>query len=180
MGFLKSNHEQRSQEFVRLFHQNDRKLYGYILSLVPNIAAADEISQETNVRLWEQFDQFDPNKDFISWACTIAYYQVLTYRTISNRERVQFDSKLLELIANQATAQRDELAEKQSYLVDCLTQLDDFKREVVRLSYSLGMTAKAVADRLGRSTSAVEQVLVRTRRTLHECVERAMRREERI
>ena len=180
MGSRKMDYESRSREFVRLFQRNERGLYGYILSLVPNIGAADEISQETNLRLWEQFDQFDPSRDFLSWACTIAYYQVLKYRTMTSRERVQFDSKVLDLLSDETARRRDDLAAKQSYLVDCLAHLSDFKREVLRLYYSLGMTAKAVAEKLGRSAPAVEQMLVRTRRTLHDCVERAMHREERV
>ena len=119
-------------------------------SLVPNIGTADEISQETNLRLWEQFDQFDPSRDFLSWACTIAYYQVLKYRKMTSRERVHFDSKVLDLLSDETARRRDELAAKQSYLIDCLAQLSDFKREVFRLYYSLGMTAKAVAEKLGR------------------------------
>lgn len=178
MGFQEPDRDPRSQEFIRLYQRNERKLYGYILSLVPNIAAADEISQETNLRLWEQFDRFDPNKDFISWACTIAYYQVLKYRTMSGREPMQFDSNVLELVADRVTTRHDELAAKQSYLIDCLTQLSDFKRQVIRLYYSYGMTAKAVAERLGRNVAAVEKTLVRTRHTLHDCVEAAMHRED--
>ena len=180
MGLQDSNCDLRSQEFVRLFQRNERKLYGFILSLVPNIAVADEISQETNLRLWEQSEQFDPNKDFVSWACTIARYQVLTYRTRSNREPVRFDSTLLDLLADQAAKRRDELATKQSYLVDCLAQLSDYKREIIRLYYSLGMTTKAVAEKLGRSVPAVEKMITRTRRALHDCVEAAMRREEHV
>jgi RNA polymerase sigma-70 factor, ECF subfamily len=182
MGPLESDHDCRSKEkeFVHLFHQYDRKLYGYILSLVPSIAAADEISQETNLRLWEQFDRFDPSTDFLAWASSIAYYQVLTYRKASDRELVRFDSKLLELLADRAAKRHEELAAKQSYLIDCLAQLSDFKRQVIRLYYCLGMTAKAVAERLGRNVTAVEKTLMRTRRTLHDCVEAAIRREERL
>lgn len=178
MGSQEPDRDVRSKEFVRLFQRHERKLYGYILSLVPNIAAADEISQDTNLRLWEQFDQFDPSKDFISWACTIAYYQVLTYRKRSNREPVLFDSKLLELLADRAAVRRDDLAAKQSHLIECLAQLNEFKRQVIRLYYCFGMTAKAVAEKLGRNVTAVEKTLVRTRRTLHDCIEAATRREE--
>jgi RNA polymerase sigma-70 factor, ECF subfamily len=169
----------REKEFVRLFQQYDRKLYGYILSLVPNMAAADEVSQETSMRLWEQFDRFDPNTDFLAWACSIAYYQVLTYRNASDRQPVRFDSKLLELLADRAAKRHEELAAKQGYLIDCLSQLSDFKRQVIRLYYCLDMTAKAVAERLGRNVAAVEKTLVRTRRSLHGCVEAAMHREDR-
>lgn len=180
MDFREADRDPRSQEFVRLFQRNERKLYGYILSFVPNIAAADEISQETYLRLWEQFDQFDTSKDFISWACTIAYYRVLNYRTLRSREPAQFDSKVLELVADRISRRGDELAAKQSHLIDCLAQLSEFKREVIRLYYSLGMTAKSVADTLGRNVAVVEKTLVRVRHTLHDCVEAAMRREDRI
>jgi RNA polymerase sigma-70 factor, ECF subfamily len=182
MSPLDQDHGSRNKEkeFVYLFHQYDRKLYGYILSLVPSVAAADEISQETNLRLWEQFDRFDPGTDFLAWACSIAYYQVLTYRNVNEREPVRFDSKLLELLAERAAERHEELAAKQSYLIDCLAQLSDFKRQVIRLYYSLGMTARAVAERLGRNVKTIEKTLARTRHTLHDCVEAAIRREEHV
>ena len=66
--------------FVRLFQQYERGLYRYILSLVLNVAAADDISQNTSLLLWEEFGRFDLNTDFGAWARTIAYYQVLKYR----------------------------------------------------------------------------------------------------
>jgi RNA polymerase sigma-70 factor, ECF subfamily len=169
----------RHQEFVRLFQRNERKIYGYILSLIPNIAAADEISQETNLRLWEQFDKFDPRKDFVSWACTIAYYQVLTYRKKTQREPVRFNTDLLDILADRATERRDDLAARQSHLLDCLGQLSEFKRQSIRLYYSLGLTAKSVAEKLGRNVTAVEKTLVRARHDLRDCMEAAMRREDR-
>ena len=172
--------DRRREEFVRLFQRHERSLYGYILTLVPNISAADEISQNTNLLLWKSFGQFDSNRDFSVWARTIAHYQVLRYRKTSRRERVRFDSELLDALANRTVVLRDELAARQSYLVDCLTQLSEFRRQVIRLYYSFGMTAKAVAEKLGRSAAVVEKTIVRTRRTLFDCVEAAMRREDRI
>lgn len=178
MSSQQSDYDRRSKEFVSLFQRHERTLYGYILSLVPNLAAADEISQDTNLRLWEQFDRFDPNTDFVAWACTVAYYQVLTYRKKVGRERLRFDSRLLEVVASRVAARHDELASRQTHLVDCLAQLSEFKRDIIRLYYYLGMSAKAVAEKLGRNVTTVEKTLGRARRALHECVEAAMRREE--
>jgi RNA polymerase sigma-70 factor, ECF subfamily len=180
MGRQESESDLRSKEFVRLFQQHERKIYGYILSLVPNITAADEISQETSLRLWELFDQFMPNTNFGVWACTIARYQALKYRKSKQRERMRFSSTLLDILADRAAMRCDELAARQSYLIDCLSQLTEFKRQVIRLYYGLGMTAKVVAEKLGRNIAAVEKTLVRTRRELHECVETAMRRENHV
>ncbi len=170
--------ERRREEFVRLFQEHERSLYGYILSLVPNLAAADEISQNASLVLWEEFDRFDPNTDFRAWARTIAYYEVLTYRKKAGRERVRFDSELLDVLADRAAVRCDDLATRQSHLIDCLAELSEFKRQVVRLYCVFGMTIKTVAEKLGRNVSAVEKTLARTRRSLYDCVEKAMRRED--
>lgn len=179
MGPEGLNRESRREEFVRLFRQHEHSLYGYILSLVPNAAAADEVSQNTSLVLWEEFDRFNPNTDFRAWARTIAYYQVLTYRKSRNRERVQFNSELLDVLADRSAVRCDELAARQSHLIDCLAQLSEFKRQVIQLYCGLGLKVKAVAERLGRNVAAVEKTLARTRRTLYECVEMAVRRENR-
>jgi RNA polymerase sigma-70 factor, ECF subfamily len=179
MGSSELDRDLRREEFVRLFQRYERGIYGYILSLVPNIAAADEISQNTNLLLWKEFDQFDASKDFGGWARTVAHYQVLTYRNTRDRERLQFDSEFLELLADRAAVQCDALVARQSYLIDCLAQLSESKREVIRLHHCFGMTVKSVAEKLGRNVAAVEKMLLRTRRALYDCVETAIRREER-
>ena len=179
MGSQELDRDRRREEFVRLFQRYERSLYGYILSLVPDIAAADEISQNTNLLLWKEFGQFDLNKDFGVWARTIAYYQVLNYRNVRDRERLQFDSELLEFLADRTAVQCDELVARQSYLIDCLAQLSESKRQVIRLHHCAGMTVKMVAEKLGRNVAAVEKMLLRARRTLYECVETTIRREER-
>jgi RNA polymerase sigma-70 factor (ECF subfamily) len=166
------------EEFVHLFQRYERGIYGYILSLVPNIAAADEISQNTNLVLWKEFGQFDAGKDFGAWARAIAYYQVLSFRNAIHRDRVQFDSELLTVLAENAAGECEELVARQSHLMDCLAKLAEPKREIIRLHHCLGMTVKAVAQQLGRSAAAVEKTLLRARRALFDCVEAAIRREE--
>lgn len=93
---------------------------------------------------------------------------------------MQFDSEVLEFLADRVAVQCDELVARQSYLIDCLAQLSESKRQVIRLHHCLGMTVKAVAEKLGRNVATVEKMLLRTRRTLYDCVETAMRREERV
>jgi RNA polymerase sigma-70 factor, ECF subfamily len=174
-----SDHIRRNKDFVGLYQQHERNLHGYVLSLLPDTTAAEEICQETSLRLWEQFEQFDRSKDFGAWARTIAYYQVLKYRKKLGRERLQFSSELLAVLADRASVRCDELASRQSHLIQCLQKLGEMKRQAIRLYYGLGMTANDVAEKLGRSIAAIEKLLVRTRNDLRQCVETAMRREER-
>jgi RNA polymerase sigma-70 factor (ECF subfamily) len=178
MSSQQKDHNSLSEQFVRLFQQCERGLFKYILSLVLDVTAADEISQNTSLLLWEEFESFDQSKDFGAWARTIAYYQVLKYRQTCGRERVQFDSELLNVLADRMTVRYDELIARQDHLIDCIAQLGEFKRQVIRLYYGLGMTTKVAAEHLGKSVAAVEKTLIRVRRVLNGCIEAAVRRED--
>ena len=47
--------------------QNQRRIYGLILALVPNGPDADDIPQETCAVLWQKFDEFDPGTNWADW-----------------------------------------------------------------------------------------------------------------
>src|SRR5690606_9661712 len=88
-----------NEQFVRLLASHERRIYAYILSLVPNWADADEIFQETNVRLWRDFAEFEPGTNFAAWAIRVAYYQVLTWRKRAARDQLIFDDDMVQSIA---------------------------------------------------------------------------------
>jgi RNA polymerase sigma-70 factor, ECF subfamily len=64
MGDQQSALNDRLEEFARLFSKHDRSIFLLILSLVPNWADAEEVQQETNVKLWQEFDKFQLGSDF--------------------------------------------------------------------------------------------------------------------
>src|SRR6516225_7014590 len=77
-----------SKLFLRLFLQNERRLYAYILTLLPNRADADDVFQEASLVLWDKFDERHPPDDFAAWGCCIAYFKVLDFCKRSQRRRV--------------------------------------------------------------------------------------------
>ena len=150
----------------------------YILTLVPNLADAEQIAQETSIRLWEQFDDYDPSAaGFVVWARSIAYFQVLTFRKKAGRERVVFNSELIDALADRAAAGSHRLADREEALIDCLDKLPEHSREIIRLYYFVGMKLRAAAEHLGRSVAATEKAVVRIRRLLHGCVDDVVRKE---
>lgn len=52
------------QEFLRVFLANEREILRYVVALVPNLADAQEIVQQTAVVLLEKFDQYDRSRPF--------------------------------------------------------------------------------------------------------------------
>ena len=65
---------------MRLLAEHERQLAGYVHTLVPLWQDAEDVLQNTKLRLWEQFDSFQLGTDFAAWAITIAGYMVRTHR----------------------------------------------------------------------------------------------------
>ncbi len=162
---------QRTREFVRLLTQNERKVYSFILSMVPNLADADEILQETNVRLWEQFDKFEPGTDFAAWARTIARYMVMAFRTRTGRERVHFSDTFLRVVADEMAAIEPEMDQQREALDACLKTLPTHSRQLIDLVYTGGLSMKDIAGRIGKSVAATYKATARVRTALYHCIE---------
>src|SRR5437764_1415933 len=91
--------------FLRLFLQNERRLYAYILTLLPHRADADDVLQEASLVMWDKFDEQHPPNDFTAWGCRIAYFKVLDFYKKRQRSRVRFSQVILERIAETAIEQ---------------------------------------------------------------------------
>src|SRR5439155_15875370 len=73
------------QRFLSLFLRSEREIFRYVAALVPNLADAEDIVQQTAVALWEKFDSYDPNQPFTPWACRFALNK--TKQWIERRQR---------------------------------------------------------------------------------------------
>src|ERR1700689_4181086 len=92
----------KTAEFVRLLAQHQRGIYALILAMVPNWADAEDIFQETTVRLWEQFDKYKTGSDFGAWARTIGKFGILSYRKKKGRERIAFSDAFIDKVAEES------------------------------------------------------------------------------
>src|SRR3954453_21349697 len=95
----------KNKLFLRMFLQNERRLYAYILTLLPHRADADDALQETSLVMWDKFDEAAPPDDFAAWGCRIAYFKVLDFYKKAGRARVRFSQAMLERAAETAVEQ---------------------------------------------------------------------------
>src|SRR4051794_21253119 len=89
---------EKSKVFLPLFVQNERRVYAYILTLLPNRADADDMLQEVSLVMWDKFAPDSPPTDFAAWGCRIAYFKVLDFYKRHRRGRVLFSQETLERI----------------------------------------------------------------------------------
>jgi RNA polymerase sigma-70 factor, ECF subfamily len=171
--------DRNQHDFVQLLIEHERRLEGFVLAMVSNWAVAEDIVQETKLRLWQQFGQFNRNQDFGAWARTIAYYQVLSYRKSSQRSREQlFGEQFLESVAQEESHRQEEIALRQHFLAFCLEKLSEKSRELLKLVYSGKDTIRQVARKLGRSEAATYSAVQDARLRLHKCLDQELRREQ--
>jgi RNA polymerase sigma-70 factor (ECF subfamily) len=169
----------RVDEFVRLLAQNQRRLFVYVHTLVPNHADAEEVLQNTNLVLWREFDTFELGTNFAAWACRVALNQVLAWRKKRQRDRLQFSDDFLSAIAHETEDAAGALEDQTRALAGCLAKLPPDQRELIRLRYTEEGSIEAVAKRAQRTVEATYRALSRVRHTLHECVTRTLARENR-
>src|SRR5262245_46973635 len=87
-------------QFRRPFLTSEREIFRYVAALVPNLADAEEIVQQTAVALWSKFDQYDPTLPFTPWACRFALNIVKQWSASRQRWRRLATDGLAEQIAN--------------------------------------------------------------------------------
>lgn len=172
------NSDSRSEEFVRLLKRHERRLNASVLSLVHNWADSEDILQEVAVELWRRFAEYDPAGDFGAWACTVAYYHVLTYRKKKGRQRLYFSEESERLLSEEIAVVTEETSGHQDMLRRCLDKLKECDRSFLRDYYS-GKSIAALAHQLARPAASLYKDLANLRRGLRACVDRSVREEER-
>ncbi len=169
----------RVDEFMQLYTRHQRRLYVYLLSLVHNVADAEELLQESSYILWKKFDEFRPESHFGAWACRIAYFEVLKHRERRNQGELSLSPEFLDRVAGKM-AQVSDLLETQSDAFNfCMDRLSESDRELITLRYTPGASVQQIAADIERPARSVSKSLSRIRKTLLDCIERRQRQEER-
>src|SRR5260221_14261610 len=91
------------KQLMLLMTQHQRRIFGYIYTLVPDRHDAEDLLQETSVVVCEKFREFTQGTDFVAWACQIAWWRVRAARQKFARSEGVFDDSVLEAVAHTAT-----------------------------------------------------------------------------
>ncbi|XAM00106.1 sigma-70 family RNA polymerase sigma factor [Phycisphaeraceae bacterium D3-23] len=165
------------ERFARLFAQHQQALFRYILLLTGRLEDAQDVLQETSVALLRKIDTYDADRPFLPWARRFAYFEVLRHREQSTRRGVLLAPDVLDQISGDAPAAETLLDARRSALTQCLAKLTQPQRELLRQRYAGDATVKSVAQATGRPIQTLYTQLKRLRRTLMDCVDKAVGQE---
>lgn len=164
-------------EFVTQLTGYQRRLFGYIATLLPNPADTEEVLQQTNMVLWSKAHEFEPGTSFRAWSFRIAHLEVLGFLRRGSRERHLFGGALVETMAAEVEAFDSERPTQA--LRTCLEKLSAADRDLIGRRYAVGATVKQVAESQNRPASSIYRSLDRIRYWLLECIQRALAAEGR-
>lgn len=161
-----------AERFIRLFMANERRIYTYILALLPNLADADDVLQETSVVLWRKFADYQPGTSFTAWAFAIARNKVMTHLQTRRRSRLKFDQSLIDAMSRELESMTQEMDQRHAALAECMAELPARDRDLIRRRYEIGATVKAIAEAVGRPVQGLYKAFARIEDALHDCVNR--------
>src|SRR5688572_12018194 len=130
----------KGRAFLRLFLENERRLYAYIVTLLANRTDADDVLQEASLVMWDKFDDANPPNDFAAWGCRIAYFKVLDFLKKQKRSRMCFSQTLLERLAETTVEHAAvlQLDERREALAGCIEKLSPRDRELLARRFAAG------------------------------------------
>jgi len=158
--------------FALLYERTSAKLYGICLRLMGNEPEAQEVLQETYIRIWQKVERFDSSKASpITWLAVLARNKAIDRLRQRARPTESLDAAYD--IEDQAPSPFDMVERDldRSRLAHCLEELEERSRMVIRSAFLDGATYPELAERegvpLGTMKSWVRRGLQRLRGCLN-------------
>jgi len=164
-----------------LFRAYLKPLYNFIYRYVGNAESAEDIAQETYLRVWRNIKKFDRNKNFKTWIFAIAKNAAIDF--MKKKKEVPFrefendegDNILAETLADPAPLPDELLARADitETLKRALDKLPPKYRAVLLLYYNSGFSFAEIAEimkeplntvksRCRRALIALREILTKT------------------
>jgi RNA polymerase sigma-70 factor (ECF subfamily) len=163
-----------SQYFMQLFLKSQRRIYGYVMTMIPSPSEADDIVQDIAAVMWAKFGDYEPGTDFAAWAISIARFKVLRYLRDQQSHRRKFSQKtfdVIEKLESEETVNEDKRIEA---LRHCIQKLKETERRILSIRYTEGMTLKSLAQRLGLNVNTLYSRLSKNHLMLLNCIKKTM------
>lgn len=160
--------------FTRLFVAHERALYGFLLSLVHDRGAVDDLLQELAGRLWKKFDQYDGARPFVAWGIGFARLLAFEWRRKQQKLPVPMDDATLDALADGAAHHAEHYDERRDLLRECMKGLTERQKQALHARYYDEQPVAEIAGLWKRTEMAVYKVLKRAHEALLECMRATM------
>ncbi|MBI9019052.1 MAG: sigma-70 family RNA polymerase sigma factor [Phycisphaerae bacterium] len=169
-----TNEDLKSSRFFSLYTTVQGRLYSFLMVLLHNRSATEDVMQEVSTTMWEKLDSFQDGENFTAWAIAIARNKALEYLRANRKTRMIFQEKnYLELAASAGDIDSD-LHERLQALDLCIKKLQADRRKLLLMRYKNNITVTEISQRLGCSPRLVYKRLSGIFGLLRGCINRTL------
>jgi RNA polymerase sigma-70 factor (ECF subfamily) len=158
--------------FEALYAATRAKLYGVILRILRRRDLADEVMQETYLKIWGSAGSFDPTKaSAVTWMVTIARNRAIDLARKRSEASLEEEPEAMDVAAdipNPLSAR--ELNEDLSRLMACIGALDADRKRMVLLAYYNGQSREQLAATFDKPVNTIKTWLRRSLIEIRECL----------
>jgi RNA polymerase sigma-70 factor (ECF subfamily) len=147
------------QALADLYDRYGRLTYALILRIVKDTGTAEDLVQETFLRVWNRVQGFDAERGAIGpWLLAVARNRAIDYlRSAGGRERNAVEFEESDHPALFADMERDILLSDAARRVKvAMDKLTPNQRQVIELAYFEGLSQSEMAERLGQPLGTVK------------------------
>lgn len=173
-GECRAGSEAAFAELVGRFQQN---LHAFLRRLTGNAHDAEDLTQETFVRAYQQIGRYDPRQPFRPWLFAIGHNLAVSELRRRNNHPVAMAPDTLPETPDAAAAPGEAvvIGEARHALREALANLPPEQREALWLFHVEEMSLKEIAQVVGKSALGVRVMLFRIRRQLARRLEHIVR-----
>ena len=158
--------------FERLYAATRAKLYGVVLRILRRSDLADEVIQETYLKIWHNAGSFDPKLATpITWMVAIARNRALDLIRKKTETSIEDEPAAMETAGEEPNPlARREMTEELKRLLACLGRLDEDRRRMVLLAYYSGWSRDQLAVKFDAPANTIKTWLRRSLMEIRECL----------
>jgi RNA polymerase sigma-70 factor, ECF subfamily len=148
------------------------RLYRYLLRLVKQTGTAEDLFQQTWLRVMERIKSYDPQRSFEAWLFSVAHNLAIDYfrryRPESLDEPLPSGQTRVEVLSTTGPSALEYLLvrEREEWLADAISELSVMYREVLTLRFEEEMKLEEIATVLAVPLATVKTRLHRALKAL--------------
>ncbi len=157
--------------FSALYDRTNAKLFGVCLRILRNRASAEDVLQETYVKVWRYAERYASNGTSpMTWLITIARNTAID-KLRASRDADDIDGVADRLVAAGPTPEQAVVAKGEAgRIAACLSQLEDPRDKAVRGAYLDGLSYAELAEKFSVPLNTIRTWLRRSLISLRECM----------
>jgi len=158
--------------FERLYEATRAKLYGVLLRILRKPELAEDVMQETYLKVWKMSDKFNPAlASPITWMVAIARNRAIDIVRKKGEVSIEDEPEAMEVAADTpAPLARREMTDELKRLLACLGKLDPEKQRIVLLAYYSGWSRDQLAKKLDIPVNTIKTWLRRSLLEIRGCM----------